>query len=151
MKSLKIFYLILLSLLCNAFIMQAQDINVHFLIGKKQSEVIKKYGNPVHRDDSNPEMICMFYKSKLNTMIFVSNKVEVYQSEASKSYDTKSDAIKDLDDCIVGSVSNGFAIDSVTASDFRLRKKGVKADVQMIENKLSDKFEIRVKANKTED
>ena len=151
MKSLKIFYLLLFLLLCNALIMKAQDLNVHFLIGKKQSEVIKKYGNPIHRDDSNPEMICMFYKNKLNTMIFVSNKVEVYQSEASKSYDTKVDAIKDLDGCIAGSLSNGFGVDSVTTSDFRLRKKGVKADVQIIENKLSEKFEIRVKANKTED
>jgi len=151
MKLLKIFYLLLFLLLCNALIIKAQDLNVHFLIGKKQSEVIKKYGNPIHRDDSNPEMICMFYKNKLNTMIFVSNKVEVYQSEASKSYDTKVDAIKDLDGCIAGSLSNGFGVDSVTTSDFRLRKKGVKADVQIIENKLSEKFEIRVKANKTED
>ena len=151
MKLLKIFYLLLFLLLCNALIIKAQDLNVHFLIGKKQSEVIKKYGNPIHRDDSNPEMICMFYKNKLNTMIFVSNKVEVYQSEASKSYDTKVDAIKDLDGCIAGSLSNGFGVDSVTTSDFRLRKKGVKSDLQMIENKLSDKFEIRMKANKTED
>jgi len=151
MKSLKVFYIILLSFLCNSFIIQAQDINVHFLIGKKQSEVIKKYGSPAHRDDSNPDMLCMFYKSKLNTMIFVSNKDGVYQSEASKTYETKNDAIKELDVCIAGSLSNGFAIDSVTASDFRLRKKGVKSDLQMIENKLSDKFEIRVKANKTED
>jgi len=151
MKSLKIFYLLLFLLLCNALIMKAQDLNVHFLIGKKQSEVIKKYGSPAHRDDSNPEMICMFYKSKLNTMIFVSNKDGVYQSEASKTYETKTDAIKDLDGCIAGSLSNGFGVDSVTTSDFRLRKKGVKADLQMIENKLSNKFEIRVKANKSED
>ena len=151
MKSLKIFYLLLFLLLCNALITKAQDLNVHFLIGKKQSEVIKKYGNPVHKDDSNPDMLCMFYKNKLNTMIFVSNKDGVYQSEASKSYDTKVDAIKDLDGCIAGSLSNGFGVDSVTTSDFRLRKKGVKADLQMIENKLSNKFEIRVKANKSED
>ena len=151
MKLLKIFYLLLFLLLCNALIIKAQDLNVHFLIGKKQSEVIKKYGNPVHRDDSNPEMICMFYKNKLNTMIFVSNKDGIYQSEASKTYETKNDVIKELDDCIARSLSNGFGVDSVTTSDFRLRKKGVKADLQMIENKLSNKFEIRVKANKSED
>ena len=151
MKSLKIFYLLLFLLLCNALITKAQDLNVHFLIGKKQSEVIKKYGNPVHKDDSNPDMLCMFYKNKLNTMIFVSNKDGVYQSEASKTYETKNDVIKELDDCIARSLSNGFGVDSVTTSDFRLRKKGVKADLQMIENKLSNKFEIRVKANKSED
>src|SRR3972149_4426768 len=151
MKSLKIFYLLLFLLLCNALITKAQDLNVHFLIGKKQSEVIKKYGNPVHKDDSNPDMLCMFYKNKLNTMIFVSNKDGIYQSEASKTYEIKNDVIKELDDCIARSLSNGFGVDSVTTSDFRLRKKGVKADLQMIENKLSNKFEIRVKANKTED
>src|SRR3970282_218730 len=139
MKLLKIFYLLLFLLLCNALIIKAQDLNVHFLIGKKQSEVIKKYGNPVHRDDSNPEMICM------------SNKDGIYQSEASKTYEIKNDVIKELDDCIARSLSNGFGVDSVTTSDFRLRKKGVKADLQMIENKLSNKFEIRVKANKSED
>src|SRR5665811_507757 len=114
MKLLNVFYLILFSLLCNALITKAQDLNVHYLIGKKQSEVIKKYGNPVHRDDTNPEMRCMFYSSKLNTMIFVSNKEGVYQSDALKTYDSNNDAMKELDACIVGSVSNGFTIDSVT-------------------------------------
>ena len=151
MRLSKIFYLLIFLLLCNAFITLAQDLTVHYMIGKKQSEVIKKYGDPAHRDDSNPDMLCMFYKNKLNTMIFVANKKEVYQSEALETYNTKNDAIKDLDACIAGSVSNGFAIDSVTISDFRLRKKGVKADLQMSENKLSAKFEIRIKANKTED
>jgi hypothetical protein len=150
-KKLKMFSLIVFLISLNAFVAQAQDLNVHYMIGKKQSEVIKKYGNPVHRDDSNPEMLCIFYKSKLNTMIFVSNKTAVYQSESSKTYDTNNDAKKDLDGCIVGSISNGFTVDSVTASDFRLRKKGVKADLQMSENKLSNKFEIRMKANKAED
>lgn len=150
MKLLKVFYLILFSLLCNTFIIRAQDLNVHYLIGKKQSEVIKKYGNPVHRDDTNPEMRCMFYSSKLNTMIFVSNKEGVYQSDALKTYDSNNDAMKELDACIVGSVSNGFTIDSVTTSDFRLQKQGVKADLQLSENKLSQKFEIKVKARKTE-
>ena len=151
MKKLKMFFLVFFLVLLNAFAALAQDLNVHYMIGKKQSEVIKKYGSPVHRDDSNPEMLCMFYKSKLNTMIFVSNKAAVYQSESSKTYDTNNDAKKDLDACIVGSVANGFTVDSVTTSDFRLRKKGVKADLQMSENKLTNKFEIRMKANKAED
>lgn len=151
MKILKLFFLVCFLVILNAFIIQAQDLNVHYMIGKKQSEVIKKYGNPVHRDDTNPEMLCMFYKSKLNTMIFVSNKAAVYQSESSKTYDTIKDAMKDLDACIVGSAAKGFTVDSVTTSDFRLRNKGVKADLQMSENKLTNKFEIRMKANKAED
>jgi hypothetical protein len=32
-----------------------------------------------------------------------------------------------------------------------LHAKGVKADLQLSENKLSNKFEIRMKAHKTED
>jgi len=130
--------------------LDAQDINVHYMIGKKQNDVIKKYGNPVHRDNSNPEMLCMFYQNKLNTMIFVANKKEVYQCEALKAYDSNNNAMKDLDDCILGSIKNGFIIDSVTTSDFHLRGKGVKADLQMNENVLSKKFEIRMKASKTE-
>ena len=55
-------------------------------IGKKQSDVIKKYGNPVHQDNSNPDMLCMFYQSGTNSMIFVANAQGVYQAEANVSY-----------------------------------------------------------------
>jgi len=151
MITLKTIFLIFIFILISSQLSHAQDLNIHYMIGKKQSEVIKKYGNPVHRDDTNPEMLCMFYKSKLNTMIFVSNKTAVYQIESSKTYDTIKDAMKDLDACIAKSAADGFAIDSVTTSDFRLHAKGVKADLQLSENKLSNKFEIRMKAHKTED
>ena len=67
----------------------AQDISVHNFIGKSQKDVVKKYGKPVHKDNSNPEMICSFYKSGSNTMIFVADKKGIYQAEASKSYDTE--------------------------------------------------------------
>jgi len=40
-------------------------------------------------------------------------------------------------------------VDTVSTSDFRLDKSGVKVDLQLYENKLSKKFEISVKANKT--
>lgn len=149
MKKINVFLCILFSTVLSNML-KAQDINVHYMIGKKQNDVIKKYGNPVHRDNSNPEMLCMFYQNKLNTMIFVANKKEVYQCEALKAYDSNKDAMKDLDDCILGSIKNGFTIDSVTTSDFHLRGKGVKADLQMNENVLSKKFEIRMKASKTE-
>ena len=150
MKKIKILLLIFFTVLFDISITKAQDINVHNMIGKKQSDVIKKYGNPTHKDDSNPAMLCMFYSTKLNTMIFVSTKEGVYQSEATEIYNTKNDALKDLDTCIVRSIANGFTIDSVTTSDFRLQKQGVKADLQLSENKLSQKFEIKMKARKTE-
>jgi hypothetical protein len=127
----------------------AQDINVHNCIGKSRSEVIKKYGKPVHQDDSNPSMICMFYKSNSNSMIFVSDADGIYQAEASASYNNEKAARSVLDDFISGSLSNGFTVDTVTTSDFNLNKTGVKVDLQMAENKLSKKFDIRVKANRS--
>ena len=84
-------------------------------------------------------------------MIFVANKAGVYQSEATEIYDNETSAQSDIDDCILKSVKAGYSVDSVTTADFHLRSKGVKADLQMIENKLTNKFEIRMKANKSED
>lgn len=151
MKTTTSVCLVIFIIIFDYHFLKSQDINVHCMIGKKQNEVINKYGNPVHKDNSNPAMICMFYKTKVGTMIFVSNKADIYQSEATKSYDTKIDAQTELDACISKSVNDGFMIDSVTVTDFRLRRKGIKADLMMIENKLSNKFEIRMKANKSED
>jgi len=132
-----------------SFLLPAQDINVHNYIGKKQSEVIKKYGKPVHQDNSSPSMQCMFYKSGSNSMIFVADAEGVYQAEANVSYGNEKEARSDINSFISNSVSNGFAVDTVSTSDFRLLKSGVKVDLQMVENKLSKKFEIRVKANRS--
>lgn len=127
----------------------AQDINVHKYIGKNKSEVIKKYGNPVHQDNTNPSMMCMFYKSSSGNMIFVSDKDGVYQAEVSVSYIKENDARSSIDSFISISVSDGYQVDSVSTSDFYLQKSGVKVDLQISENKLSKKFEIKVKANRT--
>ena len=138
------FFLLLISI--SSF---AQDISVHKYIGKSKSEIIKKYGNPIHQDNTNPAMMCMFYKSSSGSMIFVSDKDGVYQSEASVSFDKEKDARSSIDSFISGSVSNGFTVDSVTTSDFHLQKIGVKVDLQFAENKLTKKFDIKVKANRT--
>jgi len=143
-----IFKLFFLSLLISISSF-AQDINVHKYIGKSKSEVIKKYGAPVHQDNSNPAMMCMFYKSSGGNMIFVSDKDGVYQAETSVSYDKEKDAYSSLNAFISGSVSDGFNVDSVTTSDFQLQKTGVKVDLQIAENKLTKKFDIRVKAKRT--
>jgi hypothetical protein len=143
-----IFKLFILSLLISAGSF-AQDINVHKYIGKSKSEVIKKYGDPIHQDNSNPAMVCMFYKSSSGSMIFVSDKEGVYQSEASETYDKENVARSSINAFISGSVSDGFTVDSVTTSDFHLQKTGVKVDLQISENKLTKKYEIKVKANKT--
>ena len=129
----------------------AQDISVHNFIGKSQKDVVKKYGKPVHKDNSNPEMICSFYKSGSNTMIFVADKKGIYQAEASKSYDTEGKARSEIDALITTSIAHSFFIDTVSINDFNIYKSGVKVDLQISENKLTNKFDIRVNAKRSED
>jgi hypothetical protein len=150
MKTNKIFFFYFLLTFFCASVISAQSIDVHNLLGKSQKEVIKKYGNPVHKDNSNPSMLCMFYKNKTSTMIFVSDKKGVYQVEATKSFDTESEARSNVDSFITNSITDGFVVDTVSTSDFQLKRKGAKIDLQIYENKLSKNFEIRVKGNKTE-
>jgi hypothetical protein len=126
-----------------------QDLNVPQCINKSKSEVIKKYGKPVHQDNSNPAMICMFYKSNSGSMIFVSDNEGIYQAESAVIYNKEQDARAALDKFITESVSKNFSVDSVTTSDFHLQKTGVKVDLQIFENKLSKKFEIKVKAHRS--
>jgi len=113
--------------------------------------VIKKYGNPVHQDNSNPDMMCMFYQTKTNRMIFVSDKDGVYQSESTSNFDSEINARHTVDDLIKNSLTDGFAVDSVSTNDFQIHKTGVKADVQMTENKITKNFDVSVKAHKSED
>lgn len=130
------------------FFIVAQDISVHNMIGKKQSDVIKKYGNPVHRDKSNPAMDCMFYKTKNIRLTFVANQEGVFQAEANASYSTKKQAKNTLDDFITRSITSDFIVDTVSTEDFTLIKEGVSVDLQLFENKIKKNYEIRVKANK---
>lgn len=141
-------FTIILSFLICSFVLYGQDLNVHKYINKNKSEVIKQYGKPVHQDNSNPAMICMFYKSSAGQMIFVSDNVGVYQSEATVIYDNEGKAQSALDNFILNSVTDGFAVDSVTTKDFHLEKSGVKVELQLFENKLTKKIEVRVKANR---
>lgn len=151
MKTIKIFSLTIFWFFIFSGISRSQDIGVHYLIGKKQNDVIKKFGNPAHRDNSNPDMACMFYKSSSRTMVFVSDKDGVYQAEATITYDTEQGAQKTIDDFISVSVSDGFRTDTVTVNDFKFHHTGVNVELHLSENKISKKFEIRVKANRTEE
>jgi hypothetical protein len=91
----------------------------------------------------------MFYKSGTNTMIFVSNQEGVYQAEASVSYDDEKTARAEVNKLISTSLTNSYQVDSVTVSDYRLHKTGVKVDLQIYENKLTKKYDVKVKANKS--
>ena len=151
MKTLTFFSLVIL-LICFIFIeTSAQDIAVQNLIGKSKSEVINKFGKPVHQDNSNPAMICMFYQDKTTRMIFVSDKDGVYQSEATVNYSKETSARNAVDKFIVKSVADGFEVDTVTTNDFEVHRKGVKTDLQLSENKIAQNFVVSVKARRSED
>jgi hypothetical protein len=146
------FFCIIIFLICFVFVeTSAQDISVQNLIGKSKSEVIKKFGKPVHQDNSNPAMICMFYQDKTTRMIFVSNKDGVYQSEATVTYSTETLARKAVDKFIINSVADGFDVDTVTTNDFEVHKKGIRTDLQLSENKITKKYVVSVKARSSED
>lgn len=150
MKTLnKILFYFLFALLITNFI-QPQSIDVYNFIGKPRNEVIKKFGNPVHKDESDPNMICMFYKSKSGSMIFVSDKQSVYQIEATKIFNTESEARNNIDSFISKALEDNFSVDTVSVSYFQLHRTGAKLDLQYYENKISKNFELRVKANRTE-
>jgi len=151
MKTIKMFFVSFFLVCLFPVFLSAQDISVHYLIGKSKSAVIKQYGNPAHQDNSNPDMMCMFYQTKTVRMIFVSDKTGVYQSEATANYSSETKARTAVDDFIVTSIKNDFAVDTVSANDFQLSKTGVKATLQMSENKISKNFDVSVKANRSED
>lgn len=151
MKTKKMFFVSFFLLCLIPMLVTAQDISVHYFIGKSKNDVIKKYGNPAHQDNSNPDMMCMFYQTKINRMIFVSNKNGVYQSECTVNFSSEVGARKAVDELIKNSVADGFAVDTVSANDFQLHKTGVKTDLQISENKITKNFDVNVKARKSED
>ena len=151
MKTRKVFFIPFFLMCIIPVLLSAQDISVHKFIGKTKADVIKKYGNPVHQDNSNPDMMCMFYQTKTNRMIFVSNKEGIYQSEATVNYDSEASARKAVEDLMKNSIVDGFAVDSISVNDFQLQKTGVKVDLQLSENKITKNFDVSVKAHKSED
>jgi hypothetical protein len=151
MKTRNYFFVSFFLMCLFPILLSAQDISVHKFIGMKKSDVIKKYGNPVHQDNSNPDMMCMFYQTKTSRMIFVSNKDGIYQSEATTNYFSEANARTAVDELINNSVTDGFVVDTVSTNDFQLHKTGVKTDLQITENKITKNFDVSVKAHKSED
>lgn len=151
MKTIKMFFVLFFLIFIIPDLLTAQDISVHFFIGKPKNDVIKEYGNPAHQDNSNPDMMCMFYQTKTNRMIFVSNKDGVYQAESTTNFNSETSARKAIDDLIKNSAAEGFIVDTVSVNDFQLHKTGAKVDLQLSENKISKDFDVSVKAHKSED
>lgn len=142
MKTIKIFILFLIVLsIQNSF---PQNLNVQNLIGKQLKDVISKYGNPVHQDNSIPSMICLFYKSP--TMVFVADETSVYQAEITMEYPTEEARKADLDELIINSVKEGFVSDTLSNNKIVITKPGIKTDIDLINLKEKSLFEIKVKA-----
>lgn len=151
MKSSGLFLLIIsIFLVASNTNLNAQDINVHELISKNLSTVIKRYGKPAHQDRSNPAMECVFYKTSDYQMVFVANESGVYQAEGSKSYGSKKSALNALNELISKCQKANFVTDTVNVSEYNLQGSGVRMNVSLFENSFSKKYEVKVKANKTE-
>ncbi len=150
MKVIKIIIETIIIFLLLTITLAAQNLNVHMMIGKSQGEVIKNYGQPVHQDKSDPSMVCMFYQGDNFRYIFVSGAGGVYQSEGYNSYNSQKSALSALDQFISNSIANGFKVDTVSNSAFQLQKPGVTADLQLIKNEITNKYEVSVKAAKKE-
>jgi hypothetical protein len=132
-------------------IVYAQDPNVHYMIGKSQADVVKTYGAPLHKDDSNPDMICMFYQKTDSRMIFVLGSQGVYQAESYHSYGDMKKAQSELDKFVAESVSNGFTSKKISSTAYELHKEGINANVELHENQFSHKYEVSIKAHKSEE
>jgi len=122
----------------------AQDIAVYNLIGKQQNDVITRYGNPVHKDDSSPSMVCFFYK--INSMIFVADESGVFQAEVSKEYEAEKEAQLELSNLVKKAVSEGFESDTLSVNDISIHKAGVKADIHLLNLKEKAKYQVKIKA-----
>jgi len=142
---------VLLFLLLNLFSIQlhSQDLAVYKMIGKNINQVISKYGKPGHQDRSNPSMECIFYKTKTSQKVFVASTEGVFQAEGSFCFTNKSKAIKSLNNIVTETESNGFTVDTLNAFEYILYRNGAKVNLSLFENSFSNKYEVKIKANKT--
>ena len=127
----------------------SQDLNTYQMIGKSMDYAISKYGKPAHKDLSNKSMQCVFYKTKTYQTVFVANEGGVFQCESSVCYNKKSVARSNLSDLINKCKKEGYQIDTVNVAEFNLYGKGTKLNISLFENTFSNKYEVKIKANKS--
>ncbi len=127
----------------------SQDLNTYQMIGKSMKYAISKYGKPAHKDLSNKSMQCVFYKTKKYQTVFVANEAGVFQCESSICYNKKSDANKNLASVINKCKKEGYQVDTVNIAEYNLYGKGKKLNISLFENTFSNKYEVKIKANKS--
>jgi len=143
--------ILIISFVISPLKIAAQDVNVSKLIGIKLETAISKLGKPSHQDRSNKDMECVFYKSQTHQIILVANKSGIYQAEGMKFYNSKESSLKLLESILKESLEAGYTVDTVNASEYKIDRKGAEANVMLLENPSSKKFEVRIKANSRQD
>lgn len=127
----------------------SQDMAVYKMIGKSINEVISTYGKPVHQDKSNPAMVCIFYKTKTTQKVFVADNKKVFQAEGSFCYTNKTKAMNSLLNLVTDTENKGFTVDTLNSSEYILYRNSAKVNLSLFENTFSNKYEVKVKAQKT--
>lgn len=147
MKKNLYFILLLLFILSSASA-YTQDLTVFNFIGKKQSDIISRFGKPVHVDNSIPSMICIFYRNP--NMVFVSDETGVFQADILKEYNSETSLQTALNDCIKKSINAGYKVDTISAKIIAISKQGVRAEVNIDKNNESGKYNLKIEAKRHE-
>ena len=149
MKLSNFFRMLFFSLMMLTSSIPAQDLNVYDMIGASRNEVIKKFGKPVHQDNSIPSMVCLFYKTPEFSLTFVIGTEGVTQLEENINYGSEKEAGEVLNKIISGSLEKNYAIDTVSAMAYQITKQGVSADLQIYSDQISKKFTINLKVKRS--
>lgn len=150
---MKIIKLILVSFLCLISLhdkVYSQQMKYCKMIGKSVNEVIKNFGKPVHQDLSNPSMKCVFYQTKSSRAAFIADESGVYQIQIDLSYNSGREANKSIDEFLGDCGSQSYSIDTVAVGNYSIRAPGVKMELTLFENTYSKKYEVKFKADRSE-
>ena len=126
----------------------SQSVPVYKMIGKSAKTVTNTYGNPAHRDKSDPLLECMFYQTKNLRMVFVSGKDGVFQAESTRLLNSSNSAKSHLDDILKGCIEAGMEVDTLNPDDYKASSMDARAEITLFKNTYSQKYEVRVKATK---
>ena len=149
MKTFKSISRVLFLLVVFTVGVSAQDINVQNMIGKNKDDVINKYGKPVYMDDSNSEMLCMFFKTNDTDITFVSDTQGIFQAEVRAAYSTEKKAQSVLDGFLKKAAGEKYSIDTVDTNAFSLKGEGAKVEVQLMRNPITKKYNLNIKAKRS--
>jgi hypothetical protein len=128
----------------------SQGISVYKMIDKSIDQVINYYGKPVHQDNSNPGMKCIFYKTKTTQIVFVADKSGVYQVEYTCDYNSRNGANSAIDSFIKECYTGDFKVDTVNVQEYNFSRKGAKMNLSLLENKYANNYKLILKANRKE-